>query len=114
VAQVFDCQAPGTRFPFRVRRINTPKTGLVVVSAVTYPAIGCIFTPGATGKGKTIYDNAQTFDTTLFSWLVMAQTGVNYPVLIKELDFVNATTLLGDWVLLARIADGQCYRVPQV
>lgn len=105
----------GTRFPFRARNINSPHTGLIVVSPVTYGAIGVSFAPGATnGMGKTGYaGNPLTFDTTAFSWLVFAVSGTPYPVLLKESDLTNATSLLGDWAVLARIADGQIYKIPQ-
>lgn len=112
MAQVFVCSSPGTRFPFRARFINTTASGLVVVSAVTYSAISVTFAVGA--RGRTAYGAfPYVFDTTAFSWLVMAQSGVAYPVLIKESDLPNATTLLTTWALLAKVADGTVYAVPQ-
>lgn len=112
MSQVYVVASPGTRFPFRVRRINTTASGLLVVSAVTYSAISVSFATGA--LGRTAYGGLPyVFDTTAFSWLVMAESGKAYPVLIKEADLPTATALLGTWALLARIADGQAYKVPQ-
>lgn len=114
--QRFVTQSPGTRFPFRAHNINTPKTSIIVVTAVTYSDIGISFVVGGgNGVAKSIYDKKKLFDSTLFSWLLFAVVGKDYPVLMKEKDFSTVGTVLGaDWALLARVADGQCYKISPI
>ncbi len=111
--QVFVTASPGTRFPYRARFINSPVTIVRAVSAVSYAAIGAAFT--ATMQARTAYSaHPFEFDTTAFSWLLLAVRGTAWPVLLMEGDFPTVDIILGaDWALLARIADGRVYKIPQ-
>lgn len=112
--QIFVAASPGTRFPYRARFLNSPTTIVRVVSAVSYAAIGAAYTAGM--QAQTAYGaHPRTFDTTAFSWLLLAVRGTAYPVLLMEGDFSTVDTILGaDWALLARVADGRLYSVPQI
>lgn len=115
------CGIVGTAKPYQLKSPMTTNSYVSIIRTVAYPwqdASTTTYTPEDTETARSAYDTTQkTVDTRTLSWILYAVQGVDWPMLVKELDVpANIETALAgaNWAPLAKIAGGLLFMIPQI